>query len=54
MQFVQYIFMEIGIIVMYTFSLKCQINGGPNRKGGWKKFRNSINGGIRINGGAGT
>ena len=35
-------------------TLKCQINGGgPNNQGGWKNFRNLINGGVKTNGGVG-
>ena len=26
--------------------LMYQVNGGPNRQGGWKKIRNLINGGL--------
>ena len=30
-----------------VYTLKCQIDGsGPNNQGGWKSFRNLINGGL--------
>ena len=32
-----------------VYALKCQTNGrGPNTQGGWKNFRNLINGGLGI------